>query len=225
MIAFHYLISYVLIFMIFMIFCFSSSQSLSTTTSIKIVDGIEKLYDNTASVSTPSHGLNHNSDIEYYPPKNSFNGPENLVFLSKRCFLDSFDRWEYQICPFHNITQRRVMSHGGPATLLGVWGYWNTYEGKVNITRAFSDGEQIIEERKAFTSMEYIDGPVCPGFEEKGEPLTSTTLILRCGLQYDSWKILTSENVKNDKICQYKIELATPLPCAVFLSEDYDKLV
>jgi hypothetical protein len=127
-----------------MMFCLSS-QSLSTTTSIKIVDGIDKLYDNTASASTPSYGMNHASDIEYHRPKNSFNGPENLFFLSKRCFLESFDRWEYQICPFHNITQRRVMSHGGPATLLGVWGHWNTDEGKVNMSLALSDGGVIQE--------------------------------------------------------------------------------
>jgi hypothetical protein len=81
-------------------------------TDIKIVDGTDKIS-----------GSGHDSGIQYISP-DPFTGPEYMASLNGLCFTASADRFEYSVCPFHNITQRRVT--GGRPTLLGVWGDWES---------------------------------------------------------------------------------------------------
>lgn len=85
--------------------------------SVKIVEGIEKYStDTTAGTFTDS------TSLPYVQP-DPFTGPSSLYFLTNRCFMTSAERWEFFVCPFHNVTQRRVL--GAKLNLLGVWGQWN----------------------------------------------------------------------------------------------------
>lgn len=61
-------------------------------------------------------------------------GPQYLSILNTQCYFVSVDRFEYSLCPFQNVTQRRVT--GGKPTLLGVWGTWT--EPEVNSETALS---------------------------------------------------------------------------------------
>lgn len=72
---------------------------------IKVVDGIDKKGERGLI-----NGLTYSEPDLLY-------GPESLFLLNGYCFLGSVDRYEYSICPFQNITQRRLI--GPSATLLG----------------------------------------------------------------------------------------------------------
>jgi hypothetical protein len=190
----------------------------------KIVGGIDKLSDSQV-MSSSSGNIDVNEHLLLPPvPSANFYGPESLLSLSQNCFLENFDRYEYQICPFHNITQKRVM--GSHVTLLGVWGFWNA--AKVNITLPTADVStenenedhiSQVEERMIYNSMEYVEGVACD--TAKGGPQTSTTLHLTCGPTYKKFEIL---EVQNDKYCEYSIKLAVPFPCALLI-EGYDQII
>jgi hypothetical protein len=72
---------------------------------IKIVDGVDKKGER-----GPFTGLSYNEPNGIY-------GPEGLYFLNGLCFLATADRYEYSVCPFQNITQRRLI--GSSNSLLG----------------------------------------------------------------------------------------------------------
>ena len=73
---------------------------------IKVIDGIDKKGERGIA-----SGLSYSEpDILY--------GPKALFLLNKYCFLTSIDRYEYSICLFQNITQRRLI--GSSTTLLGL---------------------------------------------------------------------------------------------------------
>jgi hypothetical protein len=73
---------------------------------IKLVDGVDKKGER-----GPFTGLS------YHEP-NGIYGPEGLYFLNGLCFLATADRYEYSVCPFQNITQRRLI--GSSYSLLGL---------------------------------------------------------------------------------------------------------
>ena len=77
---------------------------------VKIVDGIDK-WSGKDGVTTPNY--------EYHIPDLLY-GPENLFFLNGRCFQRSFNNFEYSVCPFQNVTQKRHI--GQSSHLLGIWG-------------------------------------------------------------------------------------------------------
>mmetsp|Transcript_8590 Transcript_8590/g.12825 ORF Transcript_8590/g.12825 Transcript_8590/m.12825 type:complete len:198 (-) Transcript_8590:519-1112(-) len=88
----------------------SIALSLSLAMEVKLVDGTDRKGDRGSSDS-----------LSYSEPKYMV-GPEALMFLNGLCFKEVLDRYEYSVCPFQNITQRRLI--GTRSTLLGVWGEW-----------------------------------------------------------------------------------------------------
>jgi hypothetical protein len=166
----------------------------------KIVEGIDKLWDSQV-MSSSSGTVDVNEHLLLPPvPSANFYGPESLLSLSQRCFLENFDRYEYQICPFHNITQKRVM--GSHVTLLGVWGFWNT--SKVNITLPSADVSNEnenhipqVEERKIYNSMEYIEG--IRGKKTVVEIKVTTKKDMNVSMRDGVWQKSENSNGKNKK--------------------------
>lgn len=185
---------------------------------IKILEGIDKLWDTQINSGSGSgvYDVNEHLLVPYVAPSR-FTGPESLQVLSNKCFMQSFDRWEYQICPFHNITQKRSM--GSRATLLGVWGHWN--KEFVNVTRLDENDQETTRSVRVFNSMEYIEGTACDDQNQKDGPRTSATLQLLCGPKYSKIEIMS---VDHEKFCEYLVKLAVPMPCEL-LVEGHEEIV
>lgn len=142
--------------------------------NVRIVEGVDKM-----SIKD-----------EPYPDAiipDPLSGPESLYFLNGLCFVKSIDRFEYSVCPFQNITQRRITGQYG--NTLGTWGSW------------------IIDDTsgpKDFRVMKYNDGKSC------GESKVDTTLILECG--NEDFDVLSA----NDSVfCKYIIKLGIPIACSL----------
>ena len=80
----------------------------ATTRSIKIVDGVDTIASTMESIT--SAAITEEDDIAFPDP---VYGPEELYFLNGRCFDATVDRFDYSICPFQNITQRRSIGQRG----------------------------------------------------------------------------------------------------------------
>ncbi len=150
-----------------------------STKNIKIVDGVDKLS-----------GKDEN-ELETQEPE-PINGPESLYFLNGLCFAKSIDRFEYNVCPFQNITQRRIT--GQYATILGVWGSWEESKN--------TDRNGVREYKR----QKYVEGKSC------GESKVDTTLILECGHKGD-FEILAADD---NTFCTYEIKLGLPVACSLF---------
>lgn len=62
----------------------------------KLTEGIDKFSDD-----------NTDNDI-YFPPLDPKIGPDALFLLDDICIQKAFDRFEYTVCPFHNVTSKRI---------------------------------------------------------------------------------------------------------------------
>jgi hypothetical protein len=94
-------------------------EKLNFFKSIKIIEGV-------AAVSTSHSASQINENPGLLGPKPSvLSGPESLYYLNSQCFNKNIDRYEFQICPFRYVTQRRVI--GTHWQLLGKWGQWKWY--------------------------------------------------------------------------------------------------
>jgi hypothetical protein len=71
---------------------------------VKLIDGVEKKGDRSGG------------GLPYSEPSD-FTGPMSLTFLNGLCFNSTIDRYEFVVCPFQNVTQRRLI--GSQLTLLG----------------------------------------------------------------------------------------------------------
>lgn len=157
--------------------CMVSGQI--ATTNVKIVDGIDKL------------SSSEDNNLDAVIPE-ALSGPESLYFLNGLCFMKSIERFEYNVCPFQNVTQRRIT--GNYPTILGVWGNWVEPRGGTN---------QI----KTYKTMNYIDGKSC------GDGTVDTKLELECG--HDGpFDVL---GVDDSAFCSYSIRLGVPLACSLFI--------
>ncbi len=107
---------------------------------VKIVEGIDKF------------SAEKEEKVEFIEPEDLY-GPESLFFLNKKCFAKSFDRFDYLICPFQNISQTRVSGH--VSTMLGTWGYWG-------------------DRATTYSEMNYINGKSC------GDTKMTTKVLLKC---------------------------------------------
>ena len=89
--------------------CLLGAVFASFERQIKIVEGVDH----------PSIGVVDSSQsIPPYPPL----GPACLSFVLGSCFtLAKADRFEYTVCPFHNVTMKRS-SISSSSVLLGLWG-------------------------------------------------------------------------------------------------------
>jgi hypothetical protein len=155
-------------------------------TSIRIVDGVDKYADS--------------NKLPYIEPV-SYHGPDSLAILNGLCFTKAFDRYEYQLCPFQNITSRRLTSLNQRPVLLGVWGHWMVLESLAQP----ADGVSIA----LYDRMKYIDGQIC-GITSK-----SVTLRLLCETGHD----IEISKVEELGSCDFYMELALPFPCSILMGE------
>lgn len=130
---------------------------------------------------------NFNSDtragLTMRVPPSPFSGPQHLQRLDKRCFKKTLKKYEYEFCPFSNVTQREVGSvwnsfHG----ILGVWQEW-----------------KIVDNH--FSAMHMSMGEQC------GVHPREIDVKLVCGKDNE---IL---NVTEPGHCRYEMIFSTPLTC------------
>jgi hypothetical protein len=86
--------------------------SMCSGASVRILEGVERSSDK------------DDTKLDYVTPPNLMSGPKGLNFLKGSCFSEWFDRYEYTVCPFQNVTQRRSL--GVKPSLIGLWGQWKT---------------------------------------------------------------------------------------------------
>ncbi len=65
-------------------------------TSIRIVEGVDKRSDTFDATS------------EYVHPNQYPTGPHAIHFMNGLCITKSVERFEYSVCPFQNVTQKRI---------------------------------------------------------------------------------------------------------------------
>ncbi|XP_067933835.1 N-acetylglucosamine-1-phosphotransferase subunit gamma-like [Watersipora subatra] len=114
----------------------------------------------------------------------SFSGPEHLRRLTGRCFTKTLEKYEYEFCPFVNITQKEV----GTNT-------WNPYQGILGVWQ-----EWKIKDNK-FESMMMLMGDQC------GVAPRQTEVKLQCG------KANEIVSVTEPSHCEYLLVFSTPLTC------------
>lgn len=165
------------------------------------------IKDGSALMSSSS---NHNNNIKgKIVPSSPFSGPESLMVLLNECFTTSHDKYEYRVCPFHNITQKRIV--GNAWNLLGTYSNWFDNEGP----------------DFKYRSTLYI-GPQC------GNDLnTSVVLEFVCSdISRDTIVQDYALAIIDDVLhCKYTMQLSVPLPCSLLDSncnsfeinvDDYD---
>lgn len=152
-------------------------------------------------------------------------GPRDLFFLKGSCFTNSFDRYEYTICPFHNATQRRTTAV--KPQIIGIWGNWKTTTSlvhtqkgpskKVDATGQSSTAESTEVSAGAdaasavhsyYNVMEFTNGKNCghgPGY---------TTVYLEC--EQDKFEI---KSVDSELNCEYALTLGLPVSCALLRAD------
>ena len=122
----------------------------------KMTDGIDKLQ-----------GNHFTKEIVFNSPPRKAIGPPALMVLNQICINGNFDRFEYTVCPFHNITQKRVTS--SQESLIGVFSRWSPYEVtdemkiSMNLEQAFAQNMRKGTDKPfvLYTEMNFIDGDVC----------------------------------------------------------------
>ena len=178
----------------------------ATTRSIKIVDGVDTIASTIESIT--SAAITEEDDIAFPDP---VYGPEELYFLNGRCFDATVDRFDYSICPFQNITQRRSIGQRG-RTLIGVWGYWLPPSSNSSIVSSVP-GTLRSEPIAEYTSMRFIDGKSC----REGRQRFSADVQLRCDHSDEHFQVLSVEEDEENS-CRINILLGIPLPCSLFQS-------
>lgn len=163
--------------------------------TIKLIEGIDS--------NSPSDSF-HSADLEDTADPDSLCGPEDLYFLSGSCFSKSIGRFDYSICPFQNITQRRSIGQRSH-TLIGVWGSWAP-QANISID---SNGYHNEE----FTTMRYVDGKSCGD----GRHRYSATMTLRCNYEGDRFEVIEIEEDESNT-CLINVIFGVPLPCSLFKS-------
>lgn len=165
---------------------------------MKIVEGIDKW-----STDPVVHTPNTDSSFTMSPsPVDPFSGTINLSFLQGSCFSSTQDRFEYTLCPYQNVTSKRIM--GQKTNLLGVWGNW----------QASNDNKPSM--------MKYVDGQPCTddnmmGGESKeitpGQlTVTSVEIVCTYTKPIESVTILS---VEETSVCSYHIRLGVPIACSL----------
>lgn len=157
--------------------------------AIRIVEGIDKKSDLATADDYVQPG---------YP-----SGPKSLYFLNGMCFDKSVDRFEYSICPFQNVTQKRIGSVR--PLLLGVWGHWD-----------MSSSSSQFSSTRNFSTMKYSDGQPC-ALKEK-----SATVTLQCLEESDYFDQRDFEITDVDDTthsCDYFFTLHIPFPCSILQEE------
>lgn len=166
---------------------------------IKIIDGIDKYSDRSEN------------QLTYIIP-NIFSGPETLSFLKGSCIVQAYDRYEYTICPFYNITEKRIST--SKSSVLGIWKEWDDVELAINTNTINSDTTvSTTNDYTNSTSIKYyhkqiyLDGKVCNNDKDTSKVL----LYLDC--EYPNK--ITVLSVEDTSMCDYKIHLGLPISCSL----------
>ncbi|RYH21102.1 hypothetical protein EON65_21510 [archaeon] len=154
--------------------------------SVRITEGVER-----------SQQMGGSTVLDHIPPQ-PFTGPSSLHFLQGACFTSSFDRWEFKLCPFSNITSHRINGHHD--VLLGVWGSWNTTS-------------------SLYTQQIYINGKECASPTDPENPATTHTITTVDFVCNASTLGLMSVDDSND--CHYKAVFGIPMSRDVLSGENY----
>ena len=176
----------------------------------KIVEGVDRKSDK------------DDTTIPYVVPS-AFSGPDSLSFLSGSCFTSSFDRYEYTLCPFQNVTQRRTTAM--KPVLIGLWGEWKTTNSHIHAEKIGAEkrkskiGEAATTEPVPATVptapadpnswyyniMEYPNGRNC-GVD--GDSIT--TVYLQC--EHSTFEIVSLDS---EASCAYALTFGLPISCAL----------
>ena len=181
-------------------------SSYVSSVSIKIIDGIDKYSDR------------DENQLAFIQP-NIFTGPETLLFMKGSCFIQSFDRYEYSICPFYNITEKRIS--GLKSSLLGIWKEWdieinqqqningNTEDihNHANMTNHNDNLPLIHSELDYYYKQRYNDGKLCSNDKNH------SNVILQFECNYPNK--ITIISVEDTDMCEYKIRLGLPISCSL----------
>ena len=178
--------------------------SFATIKNVKIVEGVDIVA--TIVESITSTATMEEDDIAFPDP---IYGPEDLYFLNGRCFETTVGRFDYSICPFQNITQRRSIGQRG-STLIGVWGYWLPSLSNSSYIPTVP-GNMRDQQLADYTSMRYIDGKSC----REGRQRFSADVLLRCDNGGEGFQVLSVEEDEGNA-CRINISLGIPLPCSLF---------
>ena len=182
---------------------------------VKIVEGVDH----------PSIVVDSSQIIPPYPPR----GPACLSFVLGTCFtLAKADRFEYTVCPFHNVTMKRS-SISSSSVLLGLWGgaSWQLPDAYV---QEYSAGHYCRGPTLYTTLVRYMcftaDGG---GSHVDFNPLsTASTYSMASGeapenqaqplLPLSLVGFDAVEHGENDEECSFVATIATAFPCSLLAS-------
>lgn len=182
-----------------LIYFYVVKNSLGSKRNAKLVEGVD------FKVNDVVYSEGEMEDSETTDPDPLY-GPESLYFMNGYCFAKTVGRFDYSICPFQNITQRRSIGQRGH-TLIGVWGKWLT---SLNTTNHVN-GEYI--HTRHYNAMRFVDGKSCGD----GRQQHSAVMKIKCDYEKDDFEVLeVEENILNS--CNFEIILGVPLPCSLFQS-------
>ncbi|XP_065840103.1 N-acetylglucosamine-1-phosphotransferase subunit gamma-like [Oscarella lobularis] len=157
---------------------------------IKIVDHPEK------PIGVGFNTWNKPKELFLRNPPSPFSGPLPLKSLLGRCFVFTQGSYKYELCPFHNITQRETVAR------------WNAYAGVLGIWK-----EWVIV-NNTFEAMFMNNGDVC-GIDGT---LRQAKVTLACSTETEI------ANISEPQTCQYAVVLKTPLACDKRNLNVYSKL-
>lgn len=180
--------------------------------TVKVIDGIDKLADSSDHLK-----------LEFVQPA-PFKGPSSLSFLQQSCFIKSFDRYEYTLCPFYNITQRRVSTTQSKQTLLGVWDDWvlplrdnyvqhndHIITASTNSIRDRAANSNGIRSAKKYQIQKYSEGRDC----SDGKSNSHVILYLDCEHESQEFEILSVEDAA---YCDFTMHFSLPISCHLLYS-------
>lgn len=151
----------------------------------RVAEGVDSL------LTIPAYG-----EIATVSPS-PYSGPSSLAFLKGQCFSATMEKFEYQLCPFHNVTQRRLMAQSWQ--MLGVWGKWkHGLERDIGGTMLYSSENACAGDER---SVEVRIHCLPPSSYPPSSPSTSDFLI---------------GAVDESEACRHIIDFKTPLPCVLF---------
>ena len=86
--------------------------------SMKIIEGLPKPKTSTTQSSTPDKPTPSRT-----PKDPDQSTPTHLLALKGKCFSSKIDKYKYEVCPFHNVTQLDTDARWNP--FYGILGIWN----------------------------------------------------------------------------------------------------
>ena len=166
----------------------ADSKGSGSRFNIKIVEGLPKKKNTYTHSSTPVKPTPSRAPHPL-PPLT----PLGYLSLDGKCFAENIGRYEYQICPFRNVTQLDKQTTWNP--FYGLLGIWNKWE---------NDGSADSH----FRVQEYTDGTSC------GNNINRKVRVnFECNERYGISK------VEEPRTCDYTMIFALPEACNITLPD------